>query len=112
MTKLLAAVSAVGLLNLGTAGLTGAAQQGAQIQQTVIVLPQPARPMATIGFLGESGVDRWQVRLNGKVVHLRVAGSGCTNADEVYAGYATFLMDNMSFSTRGGRVCRIVAIER
>ena len=77
----------------------------------------PPRPMASIEFVQEAGVERWQVKLTGgkytgEMAYLRISGSGCTFMDEVYKGMITPLYDDMTFKTKGGRTCMVQAIER
>ncbi len=76
----------------------------------------PPRPMAAIEFVGESGVERWQVKLTRsgttEEVHLRISGSGCTQMDEIYQGMITPLYEDMTFKTRSGKTCTVQAIER
>jgi len=81
---------------------------------TIIV---PPKPMATIEFVQESGVERWEVKLTGQrwtgeKTYLRISGQGCTYMDEVYKGLITPLYDDMTFKTKNGRICTVQAIER
>jgi hypothetical protein len=77
----------------------------------------PPKPMLSLEFVQEVGIERWEVRLSGgqyagDTAYLRFHGSGCTYADEVYKGLITPLYDNMTFKTKGGRECTVQAIER
>jgi hypothetical protein len=71
-----------------------------------------ARPVGTIEFLEESGVERWRVRVAGEEVQVRIQGSGCTFLGEIPRGYVTVLFDNLEFATTSGRRCQVTAIER
>jgi hypothetical protein len=66
--------------------------------------------------VGESGVERWQVKLtragSTEDVHLRISGSGCTQMDEIYRGMITPLYEDMTFKTKSGKTCTVQAIER
>ncbi len=70
------------------------------------------RPMGTIEFIEESGVDRWHVKLDGKDAYLRIRGTGCSFMGEIYKGMVTPLYDNMTLVTSGGKQCTVTAIER
>jgi hypothetical protein len=74
------------------------------------------RPMASIEFVREAGVERWEVKLNraGAVenAYLRISGPSCTHMDEIYKGMITPLYEDMSFKTKSGRTCTVQAIER
>jgi hypothetical protein len=77
----------------------------------------PPRPMTTIEFVQEAGIERWQVRLtggqySGDTAYLRITGNSCTHMDEVYKGMITPLYDDMTFKTKNGRTCTVTAIER
>jgi hypothetical protein len=77
----------------------------------------PPRPMATIEFVQEAGIERWQVRLTGgqhaaDTAYLRITGNSCTHMDEVYKGMITPLYEDMTFKTKTGRTCTVTAIER
>ena len=76
----------------------------------------PPRPMAAIEFVGESGVERWQVKLiragSTEYVHLRISGSSCTQMDEIYRGMISPLYEDMTFKTKSGKTCTVQAIER
>jgi hypothetical protein len=76
----------------------------------------PPRPMAAIEFVGESGVERWEVKLtragSTENVHLRFSGSSCTQMDEIYRGMITPPYEDMTFKTKSGRTCTVQAIER
>jgi hypothetical protein len=81
---------------------------------TIIV---PQKPMATIEFVQEAGVERWEVKLtggswSGETVYLRISGSACTEMDEVYKGLIAPLYTDMTFRTRKGKICTVRAIER
>ncbi len=89
----------------------------AQISVRPNVTITAPRPMATIEFVREAGVERWEVKLTrgGAVesVYLRISGpSACTFMDEVYSGMITPLYDDMTFKTKNGRTCTVQAIER
>ena len=78
---------------------------------------QPPKPIMAIEFVGEAGIDRWEVKLTGErwageTVYLRISGQGCTYLDEVYKGMITPLYDDMTFKTKNGRICTVQAIER
>ncbi len=77
----------------------------------------PPRPMATLEFVQEAGIECWQVILtggqySGETAHLRITGNSCTHMDEVYKGMITPLYDDMTFKTKNGRTCTVTAIER
>jgi hypothetical protein len=77
----------------------------------------PPRPMASIEFVQEAGVERWRVKLIGgnfavDKVYLRIAGLSCTQMDEVYKGMITPLYDDMTFKAKSGKTCTVQAIER
>lgn len=77
----------------------------------------PPRPMASIEFVQEAGVERWEVtltggRYSGEKVYLRITGNSCTHMDEVHKGMITPLYDDMTFKTKNGRTCTVTAIER
>jgi len=77
----------------------------------------PPRPMATVEFVQEAGVERWQVTLTGgnfavDKAYLRISGLSCTQLEEVYRGMITPLYDDMTFKTKSGRTCTVQAIER
>jgi len=73
---------------------------------------EPPRPMGTIEFIEESGVDRWHVKLDRQDAYLRIRGTGCSFKGEIYKGLVTPLYDNMTFVTSGGKQCTVTAIER
>ena len=76
----------------------------------------PPSPMATIEFVKESGVERWEVKLTRggsiEAVHLRISGPSCSHMDEIYQGMMTPLYEDMTFKTKNGRTCTVQAIER
>ncbi|HTX52609.1 MAG TPA: hypothetical protein VMD08_04325 [Candidatus Baltobacteraceae bacterium] len=79
--------------------------------------PCPPRPLATIEFFQESGVERWEVALKGgpwndERLYVRIAGSGCTTMGEMYKGMITLLYEDMTFRTVHGKTCTVTAIER
>ena len=101
-------------LMIAIAALPAAAQIVINPNTTIIV---PPKPMATIEFVQESGVERWEVKLTGQrwtgeKTYLRISGQGCTYMDEVYKGLITPLYDDMTFKTKNGRICTVQAIER
>ena len=63
----------------------------------------PPKPMGSIEFLDEAGVERWRVRLSGEDAYLRISGSTCTFMGEVYKGMITPLYDNVTFKTASGK---------
>ena len=73
---------------------------------------EPPRPMGTIEFIEESGIDRWRVKLDGRDAYLRIKGTGCSFLGEIYKGLVTPLYDNMTLVTSGGKQCTVTAIER
>ncbi|MFB3818643.1 MAG: hypothetical protein ACE147_13355 [Candidatus Methylomirabilales bacterium] len=82
-----------------------------------VTVATPPRPMATIEFVQEAGIERWQVQLTGSnfsvgKAFLRFSGLSCTHMDEVYRGMITPLYDDMTFKTRNGKICTVQAIER
>ena len=83
----------------------------AQLQPVPTYL-EPPRPIGTIEFLEESGVERWHVMLDGQDAQLRIKGSGCSFMGEIFKGMTTPLYDNMTFTTSGGKQCTVTAIER
>jgi len=95
-----------------------ASQAGAQIPVGPgVTYIAPPRPMATIEFVQEAGIERWQVTLTGgtytgDTAYLRITGNSCTHMDEVYKGMITPLYDDMTFKTKNGRTCTVTAIER
>jgi len=72
----------------------------------------PPKPIDTIEFEEEVGIERWRVQLSGKPGYIRFTGSGCTFMGEIYKGLITPLWDNMTFKTVNGKECRVTAIER
>ena len=76
----------------------------------------PPQPMAAIEFVQESGVERWEVKLNrgGSIenAYLRISGPSCTHMDEIYRGMITPLYEDMTFKTKSGKTCTVQAIER
>jgi hypothetical protein len=80
------------------------------------VTTTPSEPMAAIEFVGEAGVERWQVKLtrggSDENAYLRIAGPSCTDMGEIYRGMITPLYDDMTFKTKSGKTCRVQAIER
>ena len=76
----------------------------------------PPQPMAAIEFVQESGIERWEVKLNrgGAIenAYLRISGPSCTHMDEIYRGMITPLYDDMTFKTKSGKICTVQAIER
>jgi len=77
----------------------------------------PPKPMMSLEFVQEVGIERWEVRLSGgqqagATAYLRFRGPGCTYADEVYKGLITPLYEDMTFKTKSGRTCTVQAIER
>jgi len=106
-TMLLLAVIAI------TASLA-AAQSPIGPGTTVVI---PPRPMASIEFVQEAGVERWQVKLTGgnfsiEKAFLRISGLSCTQMEEVYKGMITPLYDDMTFRAKSGKTCTVQAIER
>jgi hypothetical protein len=107
---ILVALGIVALLALSFS--LAAAQLYPQPNVTIV----PPQPMASIEFVQESGVERWQVKLTRGVsvedAHLRVSGSSCTYMGEIYQGMITPLYADMTFKTKSGRTCTVHAIER
>ena len=103
---------AVGIVALLALNVSLAAQVPVGPSYTIT----PPRPMAAIEFVRESGVERWQVKLTRagatEDVHLRIAGSSCTQMGEIYQGMMTPLYDDMTFKTKSGRTCTVQAVER
>ncbi len=82
-----------------------------------VTVIEPARPMGSIEFVQEAGVERWQVKLTGGTfpggdTYLRISGVSCTQMGEIYQGMITPLYDNMTFKTKNGKTCRVDTIER
>ncbi len=76
----------------------------------------PPHPIATIEFVRESGVERWEVLLRDckctdARVNIRFTGNGCTEMGEIYAGLITPLYEDMNFKTVNGKTCLVRAIE-
>ena len=89
---------------------------GTQIPIGPSVTITPPQPMASIEFVQEAGVERWQVKLirGGSIedAYLRISGSSCTHMGEIYQGMLTPLYDDMTSKTKNGRTCTVQAIER
>jgi hypothetical protein len=87
------------------------------VAQAPVCPPCPPRPLATIEFFQESGVERWEVTLSGgpwgtERLYLRITGNGCTAMGEMYKGMITLLYEDMTFRTVHGKICTVAAIER
>ncbi len=77
-----------------------------------ITVITPPKPMGTIEFIDEAGIERWRIKYSGEDAYLRFSGTGCTWLGEVYRGMVTPLYDNLTFRTANGKECRVLAIER
>lgn len=78
---------------------------------TTTIYVTPPKPIDSIEFLEEAGIERWRVLFSGKPGYIRFTGSGCTFMGEIYKGLIIPLWDNMTFKTAGGKECRVTAIE-
>ena len=63
----------------------------AAAQVTGPVYITPPKPIASIEFLDEAGVERWEVNLSGEKFptgksYLRISGTSCTHMGEIYKG--------------------------
>jgi len=94
------------------AAAPAAAQTRPDRGTTNIYITNPPKPMGSIEFLDEAGIERWRVTLSGEEVHLRISGPSCTFMGEIYKGLVTPLYDDMTFKTASGRECKVTAIER
>ena len=105
------------ILSLGAITLTASLAAAQAPVGPGVTYITPPRPMASIEFAQEAGVERWQVTLNGgkysgETAYLRITGNSCTHMDEVYKGMITPLYEDMTFKTKNGRICTVTAIER
>ncbi len=116
MVRVLAILAVLSLSVTAWAGEFGSASSllvQAPIGPSVVI---PPHPIATIEFVRESGVERWEVLLRGGKwnearVNIRITGSGCTQMGEIYPGLITPLYEGMDFKTANGKTCLVRAIE-